>query len=112
MIGGAECLQTKSQFFLWSSLLPQLTFFIISRSVNIFPMLLEMVLLLGLELTAIDTATLDRFSCYPFPLLPPHFFHIHIPDSMRACLVLIEVVLVLGLELAAIDTATLCGLSC
>jgi hypothetical protein len=44
-------------------------------------------LVLGLILAAIDTATLDMLSCSPFPVLPPHLFRIHIPDSMHACLV-------------------------
>jgi hypothetical protein len=64
---------------------------------------LEAVLVLGLELAAIDTATLDGLSCFLFPLLPPQLFRLHIPDSMHACLVPLEVALVLGLELAAID---------
>jgi hypothetical protein len=68
---------------------------------------LEVVLGLGLELAAIDTATLGRLSCCRFPMLPPQLFRIQIPDSMHACSMLLEVALVLGLELAAIDTATL-----
>jgi hypothetical protein len=67
--------------------------------------LLEVELAFGLELAAIDTATLDRLSCSVFPLLPPQLFRIHIPDSMHACLVVLEVALALGLELAAIDIA-------
>jgi hypothetical protein len=46
--------------------------------------LLEVAHLLGLELAAIDAATLGRLSCFPFPRLPPQLFRIHIPDSMHA----------------------------
>jgi hypothetical protein len=67
----------------------------------------EAALAFGLELAAIDIATLDRLSRCTFPRFPPQLFRIHIPDSMHECLVPREVVPKFGLVLAVIHAAPL-----